>query len=129
MTPTRPYLIRALYEWINDNQMTPHILVDVGVDGVEVPQNLATDNTLTLNISQTAVIGLELDNDWITFSARFSGQSQYIRVPVRAVLAVYARESGKGMMFPSSEEGEDPDDPDSGTESTKQRAPHLKIIK
>ncbi len=129
MTPTRPYLIRALNDWINDNQMTPHILIDISVDGVDVPDHLINDSTLTLNISQTAVMGLEIQNDLITFSARFSGQSSYLRVPVRAVLAVYARESGKGMMFPASDDDDSPDDPDSNPSTRDQSPPHLKIIK
>ena len=100
MTSYRPYLLRALTEWINDNGMTPHILVDAGVPGVRVPPGAVREGKVVLNIAERAVAGLHMDNEWITFTARFGGVSQAVNVPVGAVLAVYARETGQGMVLP-----------------------------
>ena len=97
MTSYRPYLLRALAEWINDNGMTPHILVDAGVAGVRVPPGAVREGKVVLNIADRAVVGLSIDNEWIEFTARFGGVSQPVSVPVGAVLAVYARETGQGM--------------------------------
>ncbi len=94
MTSYRPYLLRALTEWINDNGMTPHILVDAGVQGVRVPPGAVREGKVVLNIADRAVVGLQMDNEWIGFTARFGGVSQPVNVPVGAVLAVYARETG-----------------------------------
>ena len=93
MTSYRPYLLRALTEWINDNGMTPHILVDAGVPGVRVPPGTVREGKVVLNIADRAVVGLHMDNEWIGFTARFGGVSQKVDVPVGAVLAVYARET------------------------------------
>lgn len=100
MTSYRPYLLRALTEWINDNDMTPHILVDAGVPGVRVPPGTVREGRVVLNIADRAVVGLHMDNEWIAFTARFGGVSQAVNVPVGAVLAVYARETGQGMVLP-----------------------------
>ena len=100
MTSHRPYLLRALYEWIVDNGMTPHILVDAGVPGVRVPPGTVREGKVVLNIADRAVVGLHMDNEWIGFTARFGGVSQPVDVPVGAVLAVYARETGQGMVLP-----------------------------
>ena len=100
MTSYRPYLLRALTEWINDNGMTPHILVDAGVPGVRVPPGTVREGKVVLNIADRAVVGLHMDNEWIGFTARFGGVSQPVDVPVGAVLAVYARETGQGMVLP-----------------------------
>ena len=94
MTSHRPYLLRALVEWINDNQLTPHILVDAGVPGVQVPPSAVKDGRVVLNIAERAVVRLMIDNDMVSFSARFSGTSYPVQVPISAVLAVYARETG-----------------------------------
>ena len=91
MTSYRPYLLRALTAWINDNGMTPHILVDAGVPGVRVPPGTVREGKVVLNIADRAVVGLHMDNEWIGFTARFGGVSQKVDVPVGAVLAVYAR--------------------------------------
>ena len=100
MTSHRPYILRALYEWIADNGMTPHVLVDAGVAGVRVPPHVVKDGRVVLNIAERAVAKLELGDDALRFSARFGGVSQNVVVPVPAVIAVYARETGQGMALP-----------------------------
>lgn len=111
MTPSRPYLLRALYEWITDNELTPHLLVDAAVPGVEVPKAAVQDGRVVLNVDPVAVQSLQLGNEWIHFSARFSGVPRDVALPVSAVLAIYARENGQGMMF-STEPGGPPQPPD-----------------
>jgi len=108
MTPNRPYLLRAIYDWISDNGLTPYLLVDAGVDGVRVPPQAVRNGQVVLNLAMRAVADLDLGNEWISFQARFSGVSQNIRIPVRAVLALYAQENGQGMMFPADEDGTSP---------------------
>lgn len=127
MTSSRPYLIRALYQWIVDNGVTPYILVDAAADGVAVPAQYIQDNKIVLNIAPMAVRSLTLGDGEITFNARFSGKSTDIYVPTEAVLAIYARENGQGMMFtdephsPEPPEGDGPDDsPDK---------PKLRVVK
>jgi stringent starvation protein B len=100
MTSHRPYLLRALVEWINDNDMTPHLLVDATLAGVQVPPSSVQDGRVILNISERAVARLYIDNQTVSFSARFGGVSHSVSVPVSAVLAVYARENGQGMALP-----------------------------
>jgi stringent starvation protein B len=104
MSPNRPYIIRALYEWITDNQLTPHVLINAKVDGVEVPERSIQQGKVVLNIDPGAVENLELGNDWLHFNTRFAGVQEEIRIPVDAVIAVYARENGQGMMFAQDEE-------------------------
>jgi len=101
MTSYRPYLLRALYEWIADNGMTPHILVDASVPGVRVPKHTIGDGRVVLNIAERAVAKLQMDNECIRFGARFGGAAQQVLVPVDAVLAIYARETGQGMALPA----------------------------
>ncbi len=103
MTSSRPYLIRALHEWIVDNGMTPLILVNANAPGVDVPQAFVEDGKIILNISMTAVQGLELGETFISFKGRFSGAVQEVVVPVTAVQAIYARETSAGMMFPDED--------------------------
>ena len=99
MTPSRPYLIRALYQWIIDNQMTPHILVNAEHPRAEVPRQFVENGKIVLNIGPDAVQGLVTANDAVSFSARFSGHPMQIYVPTGSVLAIYARENGRGMVF------------------------------
>lgn len=133
MTSTRPYLIRALYEWIEDNGLTPHILVDATAPGVSVPKQHVREGQIVLNINPAAVHDLRLGNDWIEFSARFGGVARAIQIPVTAVLAIYARENGQGMAFgeePSGEEPPPPDKPDQPDQPPRpSRKPVLKIVK
>ncbi|HXF08659.1 MAG TPA: ClpXP protease specificity-enhancing factor [Candidatus Acidoferrales bacterium] len=113
MISRKPYLVRALYEWICDNGMTPHLLVDCTQAGVLVPSEVVRDGQVVLNIAPMAVHRLSLANDLIAFSARFNGQERHVSFPPRAVLAIYARENGEGLMFTAADDGEDP--PPSGS--------------
>ncbi len=99
MTPNKPYLLRALNEWILDNGLTPHLIVDAKAEGLEVPEQAIKDGKLVLNIAAQAIAKLEMGNDSISFQARFSGVPFDIFLPVDAVMAIYARENGQGMMF------------------------------
>ncbi|SAL55806.1 ClpXP protease specificity-enhancing factor [Caballeronia sordidicola] len=96
---TKPYLLRALYEWCTDNGFTPHIAVRVD-NGTRVPRQFVRNDEIVLNISFEATSQLQMGNEWIEFSARFSGKSHKIEVQVANVLAIYARENGQGMAFP-----------------------------
>ena len=98
-TSTRPYLIRALYEWCTDNGLTPYVAVQVD-DSVQVPREYVKDGEIVLNVSFDATSSLKLGNDFIVFSARFAGKPREIMVPVDRVIAIYARENGQGMAFP-----------------------------
>ena len=131
MTSSRPYLVRAMYQWIVDNGMTPHLLVDVSVDGVQVPAEHVQNGKIILNIAPMAITGLVLADTEISFSARFSGKSVGIYIPVESVLAVYAKENGQGMMF-SEDDGavtspDDDGDPDPDPEKPKR--PSLRVVK
>ncbi len=99
MTSNKPYFIRALYDWIVDNDLTPYLLVNADFPGVEVPQEHVSGGRIVLNISPKACRGLHLENDRIVFTARFSGQVSQIFVEPGAVLAIYAKENGRGMEF------------------------------
>ncbi len=98
MTTNRPYLLRALYEWITDNGLTPHVLVNAELDGVDVPAHTIQKGKVVLNIAGSATEQLQLENDTIFFKARFSGKPHQISIPMEAVIAIYARENGQGMM-------------------------------
>jgi stringent starvation protein B len=130
MTSSRPYLVRAMYQWIADNGMTPHLLVDVSIDGVQVPAEHVQNGKIILNIAPMAITGLVLGDADITFSARFSGQSMSIFIPVEAVLAVYAKENGQGMMF-SEDDGaiSSPDDNEPNPDPDKPKRPSLRVVK
>ncbi len=117
MTSHRPYLLRALYEWIADNGMTPHLLVDATRPGVRVPQHTVKEGRVVLNVAERAVARLQMDNEAVAFTARFGGVSHPVLVPVGAVLAIYARETGQGMALPEEHEaagGEADDAMDAG---------------
>ncbi|MDC5141489.1 ClpXP protease specificity-enhancing factor [Acinetobacter baumannii] len=103
LTPTRPYLARAIYEWICDNQLTPYLLVDATQPHTDVPQQFVKDGQIVLNIVPHAVHQLLISNDAITFSARFGSVSKDIYVPIQAVLGIYARENGQGLFFDPEE--------------------------
>jgi stringent starvation protein B len=129
MTSNRPYLLRALYEWIGDNGMTPHILVDASAEGVDVPDQAVQKGKVILNIDRAAVRDLEMGNEWLGFSARFAGKRYNVSVPVEAVLAIYSKENGQGMMFAQDDDSLPPTDPDDGTDGPSDKRPHLKIVK
>ena len=124
MTPNRPYLIRALNEWILENGLTPHIVVDASSEGMDLPRDFVENNQITLNIHPQAVQDLVIDNQFIDFNARFGGVSRKIHIPVTAILAIYARENNRGMFFPDETE-----DNESTREQTKARKPDLKIVR
>lgn len=126
MTSHRPYLIRALHEWIVDNAMTPHILVNATLPGVQVPEQHVRNGQIVLNISPTAVNHLELGNEIISCNVRFGGIPQQLYIPTPAVLAIYARENGQGMAFGESSGGDDDDPPPPPSEDNK---PKLRVVK
>jgi stringent starvation protein B len=130
MTSMRPYLLRALHEWILDNGLTPYVLVDANHEKVEVPSQYIENGRIILNITPMAVQGLTMDNDWISFSARFSGKAFSVFIPVAAVLAIYAKENGKGMFFqPEEESDETPPPPNSDNPPPRRAKPILKRVK
>ena len=104
MTSNQPYLLKAFYDWIVDNDLTPYIVVDTILPGVEVPQQFVKDGQIVLNISPSACVNLHIELDAISFQARFSGQPMQVYVPSIAVSAIYARENGAGTVFTRSEE-------------------------
>ena len=143
MTSHRPYLLRALNEWIADNGMTPHLLVDATQAGVQVPASAVKEGKVVLNIAERAVVRLMIDNDAVSFTARFGGVSQPVYVPISAVLAIYSRETGQGMALPEDvthdadtgeESGDDapatdtPPDDDTPPPGGK-RPPILRVVK
>ena len=130
MTPSRPYLIRAMYDWITDNGMTPYLLVNAEMEGVDVPQEYVENGKIVLNIAAGAVGALSLGKDYIELGVRFAGVPTEVMIPVPAVMAIYARENGQGMMFNENDNGSGdgvralPD----GSGSSSSRS-HLKVVK
>ncbi|PSS56593.1 ClpXP protease specificity-enhancing factor [Pseudomonas sp. BBP2017] len=143
MNSSRPYLVRALYEWIVDNDCTPHMLVNAEYPKVQVPQGFASDGQIVLNISPNAVRHLHMDNDAVSFEGRFGGVAHTLFVPAGAILGIYARENGQGMVFELEppvleddeyEEGDgvEPDDdgpPAGGQPPRPSGRPSLKVVK
>ena len=130
MTPCRPYFIRALYDWITNNQLTAHVMVDAFIPGVSVPENHIKDGRIVLNISPEAVGNLDMTNEWVNFDARFSGVERRIRLPVKSILGIYAIENGRGMMFePEDFTGGDGNPPPSQPPTQTKKRPQLKIVK
>ena len=125
----RPYLVRAMHEWMTDNGNTPHIVIDASVDGVSVPTEHIKDGKIILNISQSAAHNLKLTNSSGSFRARFSGVPFDVWVPVASVLGIYAKETGQGMIF--SHGAEQPEPPDGAEKEPSQRSDrsHLKVVK
>jgi len=111
MTPSRPYLMRALNEWIIENDCTPYVLVDAGMPGVQVPEDYVDNGQIVLNISMSAVKSLLIDDDGLSFNARFGGVPIDLYVPMVAILAIYAKENGQGMVFGNEAGAPDPDQP------------------
>ncbi len=105
MTSSRPYIVRGLYEWILENNCTPYVLVNAMADHVEVPKQFVKDGQIVLNISPVAVMDLQVTDETVTFNGRFGGVPMDIYVPMTAVMGIYARENGQGMIF-DMEEGE-----------------------
>ncbi|MDX1562134.1 MAG: ClpXP protease specificity-enhancing factor [Gammaproteobacteria bacterium] len=135
----RPYLLRAMHEWMTDNALTPHIVVDASASNLEIPTEHVRDGKIVLNVSYEATRGLLIGNDSVVFEARFNGVPRSLYVPIDAVLGIYARENGQGMIF-SDGAGTEPPDPSSPPEpprdpptgprdgGDKQR-PALKVVK
>jgi stringent starvation protein B len=145
MNSSRPYLVRALYEWIVDNDCTPHMLVNAEYPAVQIPQGFASDGQIVLNISPSAVRHLHMDNEAVSFEGRFGGVAHTLYVPTSAILGIYARENGQGMVFDlespvaDDDEGEEgfgvdsePDDdgpPSGGQPPRPSGRPSLKVVK
>lgn len=138
MNSSRPYLVRALYEWIVDNDCTPHLLVNAEFAGVQVPPGFASDGQIVLNVSPSAVRHLHMDNDAVSFEGRFGGTPYSLYVPTAAILAIYARENGQGMVFDleppvpdDDEDGDGSDDqgPPDGEPPRPSGRPSLKVVK
>jgi stringent starvation protein B len=128
---SRPYLLRALYEWIVDNDCTPHVIVDATSPGVDVPVDYVKDGQIVLNLSPSAVIELQLADDFVSFNGRFGGKPTEVFVPMAAILGIYARENGQGMAFEPEEGGSGPA-PEGGKEPTPFRRagkPSLTVVK
>ncbi len=131
-----PYLLRALHEWISDSGETPHIVVDAAAEGVTVPRQYVKDGKIVLNVSFSATQMLKLGNDFVSFEARFGGVGFAVQVPVRAILGIYARETGQGMIFPEGDADPDPTDgPPAGPAAKdaeakgKSKRPKLQVVK
>jgi stringent starvation protein B len=126
MTSSRPYMVRALYEWIVDNDCTPHVLVNAMAELVEVPQQFVKNGQIVLNVSPQAVMDLLIDNEAMSFNGRFGGVPMDIYVPMVAVMGIYARENGQGMIF----EVEDNPEPEPPKEDGAPKGrPSLKVVK
>ncbi len=128
MTPSRPYLLRGIYEWLVDNDQTPYLLVDAEAKDVQVPVEHVQDGKIILNISPTATRDLQLGTENVTFSARFGGKPMLVNVPISSALALYSKENGRGMMFPEEQSMDDPEPPEPN-QSTPPHKPFLTLVK
>ncbi|TSA01832.1 MAG: ClpXP protease specificity-enhancing factor [Methylococcus sp.] len=130
MNSLKPYLIRAIYDWILDNSFTPFMLVDAAIDGTLVPEAFVEEGRIVLNLRPEAIKSLDLGNDFVSFNTRFSGKPMQVHVPIQAVLALYAQENGRGMVFDQEEAGDDTAPPPQPpvTEPPKAR-PALRVVK
>lgn len=143
MTSNRPYLIRAFYDWIVDNQCTPYMAVDAFYPGVEVPQDYVSDGQIVLNLVPRAITDLVMSNQEVSFSTRFGGVPSEIRLPIQSIMGIYARENGQGMIFQSEDSnGPEPSGPapvkpvsttdkssGSGGSGEIRKKPSLKVVK
>lgn len=126
MTSLKPYLIRSIYEWIVDNKLTPHVLVDAENTNTIIPQEYVENGKIVLNMRPEAIQGLTLGNEEIQFNATFQGKTMHISTPTKAVLAIYAKENGKGMVFDPEEYDDETPPPSPGKKPNK---PALRIVK
>lgn len=126
MTSQKPYLVRAIYEWLLDNQNTPYLLVNTTIVGVDVPHDYINDDKIVLNIAPDAINNFHADNDWISFSARFAGKPTELFVPITAILAIYGKENNEGMFFTDDEPLSPPPIQPSTPAKSK---PSLKVVK
>jgi len=127
MTSQKPYLIRAIYEWLLDNQLTPYLLVSTLIEGVKVPEEYINEDKIVLNIAPDAVQHFQADNDWISFSARFSGRPMELFIPIDAIQGIYGKENNEGMFFTDEDTPPSPTSPKK-VPAVKER-PSLKIVK
>ncbi|WP_273777386.1 ClpXP protease specificity-enhancing factor [Acinetobacter sp. GSS19] len=134
LSPTRPYLARAIYEWICDNQLTPYLLVDATQPNTMVPEQFVKDGQIVLNIAPHAVHQFHISNEAISFSARFGGVARDLYIPIQAVLGIYARENSQGLFFDPEEYAhiqseENPLQSESAEETdTAKKKPNLRIL-
>ncbi|MDF1646586.1 MAG: ClpXP protease specificity-enhancing factor [Legionellaceae bacterium] len=129
MTSSRPYLIRSIYDWIVDNHLTPYLLVNAEYPGVEIPQEYVTAGRVILNISPESCRGLHLENDRIVLTTRFSGRTVQLALSPAAVLAIYAKENGRGMEFDEDDTDLPPSDGTGGSKTGAGRKPALRLVK
>jgi len=133
VTPTRPYMVRALYQWIEDNLLTPYLMVDATLPNVSVPVEHIQEGRIVLNIASRATGNMTIENDFIHFNARFGGVSREIWVPMPAVMGIYARENQQGMFFdPSEYENYTPETDESSVPASKPKRDNkagLKVLK
>ncbi len=127
MNSSRPYLLRAINEWLVDNDLTPHLLVNADYENVQVPLEYVDNGKIVLNLSPHAIQMLSMDNDAISFNARFGGKPTNIYIPIEACMAIYAKENGKGMVF-NKEDNDGPNGPDNSNKKNESK-PSLKIVK
>ena len=127
--PKRPYLLRAMHQWIAECGNTPHVIVDAGRQGAEVPRAYVKDGKIVLNLSEGATQRLRLGNEEVEFDARFAGVIHHVRFPVSAVLGIYARETGEGMVFSEQDLGPEPPSRPKTAEEGGARRPQLKVVK
>jgi stringent starvation protein B len=129
----RPYLLRAMHEWMSDSGFTPHIIVTADAPGAEVPRAYVKDGKIVLNVSHSATQRLQLANDWVEFEARFAGVIHHVRLPVSAVVGIYARETGEGMVFSEQDLGPEPPNKPSPSEeggsAGASKRPQLTVVK
>lgn len=133
LPPKRPYLLRALHQWMIDNNQTPYVVVDAACPGVAVPDEHIQDGRITLNLSYSATSNLAMSNEEVSFDARFGGAARRVFIPLPAVLGIYARESGEGLVFPTDEYAavadSVPGEPDPDPVAPPPRRPSLKVVK
>ena len=127
--PKRPFLLRAMHQWIAECGHTPHVIVDAGREGAELPRAYVKDGRIVLNLSEGATQRLRLGNDEVEFDARFAGVIHHVRFPVSAVLGIYARETGEGMVFSEQDLGPEPPTRPSPADEGTPRRPQLKVVK
>lgn len=131
MTSSKPYLVRAMHEWLVDNELTPYLMVDTSGNDCQVPEDYIEDDRIILNVSPRAVRSLDLSNEQVSFDARFSGVVYTIIVPMHAILAIYASENGRGMVFDSQDDSADGKPPeDTGMPKPSDGSkPNLRVVK
>jgi len=128
MTSNKPYILRALFEWILDNDQTPYLLVNELAENIMVPEGIGNDNKIIFNLSPSAIRDLEMLNEAVLFSARFHGKPENIYIPMHAILAIYANENGEGMMFPEEDSSVKAESNDENKKPEKPKKPSLKLV-